>query len=105
MYLSEGSVDEVHGAHGAAGIVEDPLLDLVDVAGVVLVEGLHNVIDGLGSRGVVLGNGRLGHLLQHLGLEDVAVVHDAVQVVEGHQQHHQRERTLPGKAHLLIKIW
>lgn len=67
-------VNHVHGAHGTAGIVKDPLLVEVDVLGVLLVEVRDDEVDnGLGVLGVS-GDGALGELVELLVVEDAEAV-------------------------------
>lgn len=66
-------MDNVHGAHGATGVVEDPFLVVVDeVLGRDLgSELVHNVRDNGACVVVVRFDGALRHVLKVAELEDV----------------------------------
>jgi hypothetical protein len=68
-------VDNVHSTHGTTGVVEHPLLMLVQVGGSDLLLELGNdvVDDGAGVFAVGL-DGALGKIVQMLMVEDVELV-------------------------------
>lgn len=76
-------MDEVHAAHGTAGIVEHPLVGVVvavgvDVLRVPLGELPHDVIDD-GARVVAVGPyAALGEVVQLVHLEDVEALEVAL---------------------------
>ncbi len=81
-------VDDVHGAHGAAGVVEDPLLVVVDVArqADLAAQLVDDEVDD-GARVVAVGgDAPLGDIVQLVRLEDVEALEVLVeQVVDGSQ--------------------
>lgn len=83
-------VDESHGAHGTAGIVEDPLLVGdgvgVDVGAVGALELRDDELDDALGVVAVGGDGALRQLVQLLGVEDVEALEVLVEdVVDGHE--------------------
>lgn len=77
-------MDQIHAAHGTAGIVEHPLVRVVvsvrvNVARVSLSKLAHDVIDD-GAGVVAVGrNAALGELVQLVHLEDVEALEVALQ--------------------------
>lgn len=69
--LGDGGVDDVHGAHGAAGVVEDPFFVGVYVMGVGLGEVRGDVVDYGAGVVAVGGDGGLGEGVERGGVEDV----------------------------------
>lgn len=69
-------VDDVHGAHGAACIVEDPLLVHVDMVGGgdIAVQGVHDVADDTAGVVAVGGYALLGEGVELVRAEDVEVL-------------------------------
>lgn len=81
-------MNHVHGAHGTAGIVEDPLLLSAQVVGADLLLELGNdeVDDGAGV--FAMGaNGALGEIVEVVRVEDVELIQARVEEsVDGGEQ-------------------
>lgn len=69
--LGDGGVDDVHSAHGAAGVVEDPFFVSVYVIGVRLGEVRGDVVDYGAGVVAVGGDGGLREGVELGGVEDV----------------------------------
>lgn len=67
-------MDDVHGAHGTAGVVEDPVLLEVDVCGRPLAELGDDVGHDVARVVAVGGDCALGHVAQVVNVEDVEPV-------------------------------
>lgn len=78
--IARTGVDDVHRAHGTAGIVEHPLLLEVQVVGANLLLQLsdNEVHDGVGILAMSL-DGALGELVQILRVENVELVQTRVE--------------------------
>lgn len=86
-------MDDVHGAHGAAGIVEDPVLLEVDVLRVPLAQLRDDVADN-GPGVVAVGvDGALGHVVQVLRVKDV----EAVEILLDHPDDRRQETRQEGE--------
>ena len=86
--LGDTGVDHVHGAHGAAGVVEYPLLLGAQVVGAdfLLQLGDDEVDDGAGVLAVG-GDGALRHIVQVLWVEDVELFQTRIEEsVDGGEQ-------------------
>lgn len=84
-------MDNVHGAHGTAGVVKHPLLVEVDVLRVLLLELADDEVD-YGLRVLAVGrHAALRQLVQLAVVEDVEALEVALE--KGHQrgQHQQRD--------------
>jgi len=71
--LGDGGMDDIHGAHGTAGVVEHPLLIVVDVGGGLgpVRQLVDNVLDD-GAGVVAVGlDAALGQVVEVVRLEDV----------------------------------
>jgi hypothetical protein len=86
-------VDNVHGAHGAAGVVEHPLLVKVEVVRAdLLLQFAHDVADH-GTRVVSMRrNCALRQVVQMGRLEDVEPVEVLVEVVEERRERSEQQR-------------
>lgn len=86
--LGDTGVNHVHGTHGAAGVVEYPLLLGAQVVGadLLLQLGDNEVDDGAGVLAVG-ADGALGHIVQVLWVEDVELLKARIEVsVDGGEQ-------------------
>lgn len=94
--ISHTGMDNVHGAHCAAGVVEDPFLVLVEVGVADLFVQLgDDVLDNRASVIAVGGNCALGHIVQMVLVKDVEVLQAGVEepVHPGHQRQSGEEET------------
>lgn len=74
-------MDNVHGTHSTAGIVENPFLFLVhELAGNLLVQLGDDVVDNGASVISVSCNGALGDIVQLTRFEDVELLKTRVEV-------------------------
>jgi hypothetical protein len=64
-------VDDVHGAHGAAGVVEDPVFLDIDVRRRALAQLGDNILDDAARVVAVLGDAALGQVVQVIRVKDV----------------------------------
>jgi hypothetical protein len=70
--LGYRGVDDVHRAHGAAGVVEDPLFGLADrMLGVRLPQSVDDLVDDCSCVVGIVGEGAQGQLVQLGGIKDV----------------------------------
>ena len=101
--LRDTGVDHVHGAHGTAGIVENPLLLGAQVVGADLLLQLSNdeVDDGAGVL-AVSADGTLGEIVEVVRVENVellqARVKESVDGGEQGQEDGQEAQSLEGEA-------
>lgn len=85
-------MDDEHGAHGAAVVVEEPLLLQVDVVRVHLVQLRRDVVHN-GARVIAMsGNAALGQVVQVVQLEDVERLQVAIQHVNAGRQSRDQDR-------------
>lgn len=87
-------MDDIHGPHGAAGVVEHPLLVQVDMAGRarLAVQLVHDILDD-GSRVVaVRRDAALGEIVQVVRVEDVKGLEMPLEEVEDGAEHADEER-------------
>ena len=86
-------MDDVHGAHGTAGVVEDPVLLEVDVRRVALAQLVDDVPDDA-ARVVAVGrDGARRQVVQVRRVEDV----EAVEVLLDHPDDRGQERRQQGE--------
>lgn len=79
--LGDTGVDNVHGAHGATGVVEHPLLLGAQVVGADLLLQLgNNEVDDGTSVLAVGANGALRHIVQVFRVEDVELLEARIEV-------------------------
>jgi hypothetical protein len=101
--LGDTGVDDVHGTHGTAGVVEYPLLLSAQVLGADLLLQLGNneVDDGVGVLAVG-ADGALRHIVQVLWVKDVELLQARVEVAvdggEQSQEDGQEAQGLQGEA-------
>ena len=79
-------VDDVHAAHGATGVIEDPVLLEVDVRRGALVELGDNVLNNATRVVAVLGDAALGQVVQVLRVEDVESLEVLLDEVDDRRQ-------------------
>lgn len=85
-------MDDEHGAHGAAVVVEEPLLLQVDVVGVHLVQLRGDVVHN-GARVISMsGDAALGQVMKMFQLKDVERLQVAIQHVEEGRQRRDQHR-------------
>jgi hypothetical protein len=85
-------MDDVHGTHRTAGIVENPLLLGVQILGAdLLLEFGDNVVDD-GTRVLAMGvDGALREIVQMLGFEDVELLQARVEEAVHAGEHGEEE--------------
>ena len=81
-------MNDIHGTHRTASIVENPLLLLVHVlAGNLLVQLSDNVVDNAARVVAMSSNGALREIVQMLLVEDVELVETSVEIgVKGREK-------------------
>lgn len=74
-------MDNVHGTHSTAGVVENPFLFLVhELAGHLLVQLRDDVVDNRASVISMSCNGALGDIVQLTGFEDIELLKARVEI-------------------------
>ena len=85
--LGDAGVDDVHGAHGAAGVVEDVLLVQVDIVGVQAMQLRGDVAHDAARVVAVRRDATLSQILQVVRLEDVEDVGVLLDQIDQRREH------------------